>query len=62
VSNHHSTSERKLNAPEGRSESIAKAASLGWPEAVGLTILIAFIAMLAAGWFNVMLPWVRYSS
>lgn len=33
--------------------------TMAWPEALGLTALIAFATMLMAGWFNLMLPWVR---
>ncbi len=32
---------------------------LAWPEAIGLTLLIAFWAMVCAGWFDLMLPWER---
>lgn len=32
---------------------------LPWPDAVGLTALIAFWGMLSAGWFDPMLPWVK---
>lgn len=32
---------------------------LAWPDALALTLLIGFWAMVCAGWFDPMLPWVK---
>lgn len=32
---------------------------LGWPESLALTGAILLATAVAAGWFNVMLPWVH---
>ncbi|MFD2082451.1 hypothetical protein SAMN05421678_102104 [Actinopolymorpha cephalotaxi] len=34
-------------------------ASLAWPEAVAITVLLLAVALLASGWIDPMLPWRR---
>ena len=56
-----STTDNAVLATEGarhRSE-LFEQGTMAWPEALGLTVLIAFVTMLMAGWFDLMLPWGR---
>jgi hypothetical protein len=32
---------------------------IGWPESVAVTAVLALIALIASGWVDPILPWVR---
>jgi hypothetical protein len=42
-------------------ESIRESHSLPWPDAIALTALLVFIALMASGWFDSMLPWTGHT-
>jgi hypothetical protein len=41
-----------------RERSLKSAAHLDWPQALALTLLVLFAVIIAAGWFNLALPWI----
>ena len=49
--------QQNCNVVHGTQDDDHSGNSLGMPEAVGMTVVIAFATMMAAGWFDLMLPW-----